>query len=72
MPTVSLYDTHNNAHRKARLEAHLRERPRTLFSSKLLFFIELSSVRGGLGKCEEVRCWLPPRDSNPDRASQSR
>jgi hypothetical protein len=19
--------------------------------------------RGGLGKCEEVRCWLPPRDS---------
>ncbi len=40
MPTVSLYDTHNNAHRKARLEAHLRERPRTLSSSKLLFLLD--------------------------------
>jgi hypothetical protein len=53
MPTVSLYDTHNNAHRKARLEAHLRERPRTLFSSKLLFLLNhlvFEQVRKGTRK----------------------
>jgi hypothetical protein len=40
MPAVSLYDTHNYAHRKARLEAHLREPPRTLFPCKLLFLLK--------------------------------
>jgi hypothetical protein len=34
------------------------------------WFIGNSGERGGLGKCEEVRCWLPPRDSNPDMLLQ--
>ena len=51
MPTVSLYDTHNNAHRKVWLEAHDRERPRTKNQAKLLFLFGLLNS----WRFEEVR-----------------
>jgi hypothetical protein len=68
-PTILLIVPHNNPHRKARLEAHVRKRLRTINPAKLLFLLDFFRSRRS-GRCRKVHGWLPPRDSNPDTLLQ--